>query len=83
MSDITFPMPEGFMPPEGADQGTFEVLATLEMVDEGELRLLAIDGVSVGESEEPEKMDEDPEFAEATSPDTGDFQKAVSMGMAR
>lgn len=78
---MKFPIPEGFDLPEGAESGSFEVLATLE--SDGEmLTLLAIDGVPVssgGESEAPE----DPEYAEATSPDTGDFQKAVMMGMAR
>lgn len=78
---MKFPIPEGFDLPEGAESGSFEVLATLE--SDGEmLTLVAIDGVPVsgGESEAPE---ENPEYAEATSPDTGDFQKAVMMGMAR
>lgn len=77
-------MPEGYTLPEGADKGAFEALATLE-VDGDMLVLTAIDGMPVGgEVEEPEEMDEEGEaYAEATNPDTGDFQKAIAMGMAR
>lgn len=77
-------MPEGFTLPEGADKGTFEALATLE-VDGESLVLAAIDGLPVGgEGDESKETDEDDEaYAEATNPDTGDFQKAVAMGMAR
>jgi hypothetical protein len=77
---MKFPIPDGFDLPEGADSGSFEVLATLE-VDGDMLNLIAIDGVPVSSSE-PKEV-EDPEYTEATSPDTGDFQKAVMMGMAR
>jgi hypothetical protein len=80
MADLKFPMPEGFTLPEGGDTGAFEVLATLE-VEGDQLRLVAIDGIPVGGSEmEPE---EEAEYAEATDPDTGDFQKAMTMGMGR
>lgn len=84
MADLKFPMPEGFTLPEGADKGTFEALATLE-VDGESLVLAAIDGLPVGgEGDESKETDEDDEaYAEATNPDTGDFQKAVAMGMAR
>lgn len=77
-------MPEGYTLPEGADKGSFEALATLE-VDGDMLVLTAIDGMPVGgEVEESEEMDEEGEaYAEATNPDTGDFQKAIAMGMAR
>lgn len=78
---IKFPMPEGYTLPEGADKGAFEALATLEV--EGDMLVLtAIDGMPVGEGEE--EMEEDDEaYAEATNPDTGDFQKAIAMGMAQ
>lgn len=77
---MKFPVPEGFAPPEGAESGSFEVLATLEM--DGEmLNLVAIDGIPVSGGSDGGEMDE--EYAEATSPDTGEFQKAVMMGMAR
>jgi len=81
---IKFPMPEGYTLPEGADKGTFEALATLE-VDGDNLVLTAIDGLPVGgEGDESKEMDEaDEAYAEATNPDTGDFQKAVAMGMGR
>lgn len=74
-------MPEGFTLPEGADKGTFEALATLE-VDGEMLVLTAIDGMPVGEAQEVEE-EEDEAYAEATDPDTGDFQKAIAMGMGR
>lgn len=81
---IKFPMPEGYTLPEGADKGTFEALATLE-VDGDNLVLTAIDGLPVGgEGDESKETDEEDEaYAEATNPDTGDFQKAVAMGMER
>lgn len=82
MADIKFPMPEGFTLPEGGEEGTFEVLATLEVEGDGQLCLKAIDGVPVGDYEK-EKEPEEAEYAEATNPDTGDFQKAVAMGMGR
>lgn len=77
-------MPEGFTLPEGADKGSFEALATLE-VDGDMLVLTAIDGLPVGGEgdESKETSEEDESYAEATNPDTGDFQKAVAMGMAR
>jgi hypothetical protein len=75
-------MPEGFTLPEGGEEGTFEVLATLEVEGDGQLCLKAIDGIPVGDYEK-EKEPEEAEYAEATDPDTGDFQKAVAMGMGR
>jgi|LakMenEpi03Aug12_release.lakeMendotaPanAssembly.Ray.scaffolds.fasta_scaffold518842_1 hypothetical protein len=54
MTDITFPIPDGMVPPEGASEGsTFEALATLKLMD-GALVLLEIDGLPVG-GEPPEK----------------------------
>jgi hypothetical protein len=44
---------------------------------------VAIDGIPVGESSEKEMEPEESEYAEATDPNTGDFQKAVAMGMGR
>jgi hypothetical protein len=84
MAQIKFPMPEGFTLPEGGDKGSFEALATLE-VDGEMLVLTAIDGMPVGGEgdESKETSEEDESYSEATNPDTGDFQKAVAMGMAR
>jgi hypothetical protein len=79
---IKFPMPDGYTLPEGADKGTFEALATLE-VDGDNLVLTAIDGLPVGGEGETEEPEEDEAYAEATDPDTGDFQKAMAMGMER
>jgi hypothetical protein len=80
MTEIRFPMPEGYTLPEGADKGTFEALATLE-VDGDSLVLTAIDGLPVGGEGDEETSEKDEAYAEATDPDTGDFQKAVMMGM--
>jgi hypothetical protein len=83
MAEIKFPMPEGFTLPEGADKGTFEALATLE-VDGDNLVLTAIDGLPVGEGDDSKETEEEDEsYSEATDPDTGDFQKAVMMGMGQ
>jgi hypothetical protein len=82
MADLKFPMPEGFTLPEGADKGSFEALATLELEGDGTLCLTAIDGIPLPSSEN-EETPEDAEYEAATSPDTGDFQKAMSMGMGR
>jgi hypothetical protein len=79
---VKFPMPEGYTLPEGADKGTFEALATLE-VDGESLVLTAIDGLPVGGEGEAEETEEDESYSEATDPDTGDFQKAVMMGMGQ
>ena len=46
------------------------------------LVLTAIDGMPVGGGDE-EMDEEDEAYAEATNPDTGDFQKAIAMGMAQ
>lgn len=81
MAQIKFPMPEGYTLPEGADKGAFEALATLE-VDGEMLVLTAIDGMPVG-GDESKEVEEDESYSEATDPDTGDFQKAMAMGMAR
>lgn len=78
---IKFPMPEGYTLPEGADKGSFEALATLE-VNGDMLGLSAIDGMPIGLQPE-EEAEEDEAYAEATNPDTGDFQKAIAMGMAQ
>jgi hypothetical protein len=79
---VKFPMPEGYTLPEGADKGTFEALATLE-VDGESLVLTAIDGLPVGGEGDKETSEEDESYSEATDPNTGDFQKAVMMGMGQ
>jgi hypothetical protein len=75
---MKFPIPEGFNPP--SESGSFEVLATVEVSD-GMLSLLAIDGIPVSGESNSEEVS--PEYEEATSPDTGDFQKAVMMGLQK
>jgi hypothetical protein len=64
MTEITFPIPDGMVPPEGASEGsTFEALATLKLMD-GNLALLEIDGLPVGmaTSDEPIASTNDEDF---------------------
>lgn len=77
MSTISFPTPDGFVPPEGvSDGGTFDALATLELAD-GKLTLKAIDGLAVEstkeEASEPENSSEEEAMPE-------DFKSAVMRG---
>jgi hypothetical protein len=82
MKKITFPIPTGFNLPEGDAAPSFEALATLE-IEGDNLVLVAIDGIPLGGEgdEKTETSEKDETYADATNPDTGDFQKAVSMGM--
>ena len=71
--EISFPMPEGFAPPEDSKPGEpFDVLATVRL-DGDMLVLTAIDGSPVGAGE-----DEQPEMPE----DDAGFLGAVERGMA-
>lgn len=59
---IEFMAPEGMEVPEGINPGdTFEVMATVQLGEEGELYLKEIDGMSIGgemeESEGEEEME--------------------------
>jgi hypothetical protein len=52
--DISFPIPEGMVPPEGSEEGaTFDALATVKLGKDS-LTLVAIDGLPVSGSETPE-----------------------------
>ena len=52
-------LPKGFEFPENAKPGQpFEAVATLVMDESGGVELTAIDGASVGESEEPDEAPE-------------------------
>jgi len=67
---MKFAIPEGMVPPDGVEVGsTFDALATLKL-GEGELELVAVDGLPVAtaeapEAEEAEEMDEEMGFEEA------------------
>lgn len=67
---MKFAIPEGMVPPDGVEVGsTFDALATLKL-GEGELELIAVDGLPVAaaeapEAEEAEEMDEEMGFEEA------------------
>lgn len=58
---IEFKAPEGMEVPEGINPGdTFEVMATVQLGEEGELYLKEVDGMSVGgEMEEAEEEGEE------------------------
>ena len=73
MKSITFPVPEGMVPPDGVTEGsTFEALATLQL-GAGTLTLTAIDGLPVGEA---------PEKEEAEPTDAG-FDEAMMTALAK
>lgn len=56
---IEFPTPKGLEIPEGTEVGdTFEAMAALQLGEEGELYLKALDGIAV-ESEEDNSSEED------------------------
>ena len=67
---MKFAIPEGMVPPDGVEVGSpFDALATLKL-GEGELELVAVDGLPVTTSEAPEveeaeEMDEEMGFDEA------------------
>jgi len=50
--DLTFPMPDGFIPPENLDSdNTFQAMATFKLVSESELELVDIEGYQVGDED--------------------------------
>jgi hypothetical protein len=52
MADLTFPMPEGFQPPENLDSDdTFQAMATFKVVGEGELELVDVEGYQIGKED--------------------------------
>lgn len=72
---MKFAIPEGMVPPDGVEVGsTFDALATLKL-GEGELELIAVDGLPVAASEAPE-AEEAPEMDEEMG-----FDEAVRAGM--
>jgi len=70
---LSFPVPEGFEPPEGAAPGAkFDVLASVTMSEDGmTLTLESIDGIAITGGEPPveemppAEMEEDAGFIEA------------------
>lgn len=56
---IEFMAPEGMEMPEGLNPGdTFESMATVQLGEDGELYLKALDGMALGSAEEEEEEDE-------------------------
>ena len=52
MPDMTFPMPQGFIPPENLDSDqTFQAMATFKLVSEDELQLVDVEGYQVGDED--------------------------------
>ena len=47
MRDPVFHLPAGFEPPEATDGSKVEVMATIEMLDNGRARLTAVDGKEI------------------------------------
>jgi hypothetical protein len=74
MKSITFPVPNGMVPPDGVTEGsTFEALATLQL-GAGTLTLTAIDGLPVGEA---------PAEAEAEPTEDAGFDEAMMTALAK
>jgi hypothetical protein len=72
---MKFAIPEGMVPPDGVEVGsTFDALATLKL-GEGELELIAVDGLPV-----TMKTKEAPETEAPMSEEMG-FEEAVRAGM--
>ena len=56
---IEFMAPEGMEMPEGLNPGdTFESMATVQLGEDGELYLKALDGMALGSAEEEEEEEE-------------------------
>lgn len=52
MPDLTFPTPDGFTPPENLDsEGTFQAMATFQLVDDDTLKLMDIEGYQIGDED--------------------------------
>jgi hypothetical protein len=52
MPDLTFPIPQGFQPPENLDSDdTFQAMATFKVVDEDELQLVDVEGYQIGDED--------------------------------
>jgi hypothetical protein len=52
MADLTFPIPEGFQPPENLDSDdTFQAMGTFKVVGENELQLIDVEGYQVGDED--------------------------------
>lgn len=71
------------VPPDGVEVGsTFDALATLKL-GEGELELIAIDGLPVsGESDKSEADDMKEDMSEQSGDEMG-FDEAVRAGMTK
>jgi hypothetical protein len=52
MADLTFPMPDGFTPPENLDSdNTFQAMGTFQLVDDDTLKLVDIEGYQIGDED--------------------------------
>lgn len=72
MPNLTFPMPEGFIPPENLDSDdTFQAMATFKLVSDNELQLTDIEGYQIG------KEDTEGDTEAAAQADQGSIQSAL------
>lgn len=80
---MKFAIPEGMVPPDGVEVGsTFDALATLKL-GEGDLELIAIDGLPVSsDSEESDSEDMKEDMSEKSGDEMG-FDEAVRAGMMK
>ena len=74
---LSVPTPDGFIPPDGVEDGeTFQVMADVRM-DGDKLILEKLDGKDVGKSEQ----EEEPEKPEEEEDDTEEDSKPSPMGL--
>ena len=77
--EIEFKAPEGLEIPEGTNSGgSFEVMATVTLGEEGELYLKEIDGLPISTESEDEEVEADDE-----TQDNGGFLEAMDRRMTK
>lgn len=77
--EIEFKAPEGLEIPEGTNPGgSFEVMATVTLGEEGELYLKEIDGLPISTESEDEEVEADDE-----TQDNGGFLEAMDRRMTK
>lgn len=73
---IEFMAPEGMEMPEGLNPGdTFESMATVQLGEDGELYLKALDGMALGSAEEEEEEEGEDEGGESEMMAEGDMSE--------
>lgn len=82
---VSLPMPDGMEMPEGVEPGgTFEVMATVRVGDDGMLAVEALDGMPLPGMEPKEEAEEEPMEKETPEEDAEEgFLGAVEKRLAK